>query len=121
MKTCLTFAIRNGERPLHLCYDSDSDAFNALREFARNIDSMPDGDSVFVEGARPNGKGAAVGFLKRDFVSIEKDSFDEGDDGDEMFAPAEDDATLVHDQHGDGGYAVESAMKILKTAATQEA
>ena len=120
MKTCLTFAIGNCERPLHLCYDSEDDAAKALREFARDIDSIPDAETVFVEGGRPDGRQTCVGFLKRDFLSIELDSFDdEEDDADESDAPIEGETTFVPHVREGAGLAVEAATKILNAAAEE--
>lgn len=77
MKTCLTFSIRHRSDPLHLCYGAADGADSALREFARDIDSIPDGNSVFVVGRHADECDAYIGFPKRDFVSVERDSFDQ--------------------------------------------
>lgn len=119
MKTCLTFAIRNGDKPLHLCYESEHDAVKALRGFAQDIDSIPDGETVFVEGDHPHGRVTCVGFLKRDFVSIQKDSFDDEDDREEAQPSIGDESELIH--YGtSAGHAVEAAKEIVKAVTTEQ-
>lgn len=118
MRTCLSFIVRHRSEPLHLCFEDRDSADRALREFTRDVDSISDGETVLIEGGRPDGREACVGFLKRDFVSVEKDSFeDEGDDG-QTEAPVEDETKPLTDPDAGSGHALEAATNIVKAAAS---
>ncbi len=120
MNTCLTFTLRHQSRPLHLCYDNDPAAEAALREFARNIDASADGQIVVVVSESAEGAKAQVGFLKRDFRSIEVDSLPD-DDSEDAHEPPEDDETKGSPHNAAGsGRALQAAVKIVRSAGRKE-
>ncbi len=60
-----------------------------------------------------------VGFLNEDFVSIQKDSFNDNDDREEAQASIGDESELLH--YGiSAGHAVEAAKEIVKAVTTEE-
>lgn len=120
MKICLTFSIRHRADPLHLCYGAADGADSALREFAGDIDSIPDGNTVFVVGRRADDCDACIGFLKRDFVSVERDSFDQ-DVHDGADSPDVEEKAGLQGPHGCCRHAVEAATRIVKSVAVEEA
>jgi len=121
MKACLTFSIRHRADPLHLCYGAEDGADAALREFARDIDSIQDGNTVFVVGTHADDSDACIGFLKRDFVSVERDSFDQDVRDKGADSPDAVEKAGLQGPHGCGGHVVEAATRIVKSAAVEEA
>ena len=116
MTTCLDFAVRHRVTSLHLCFEIGNVAAQALKGFARDIEAACEDEVIFIQSIS-SGHERCVGFLKRDFICVEKYSFNDEDDGDAAVPP---DAEESDEPQGSGGgRAVDAATMILKAKATK--
>jgi hypothetical protein len=97
MATCLYFVIHRQPQPLCLFFDITEDAVEALQEFARRIESAQ-GDTVILINCINEDHVRCLGFLKRDFISVELSFFADEDNGDDN-----DDDDQDGDDDDDGG------------------
>lgn len=110
MNHCLTVVVRHRRNaPIHFCFDAPEQAVSVMERFARDIDRASNDELVFVN--------ESAGFLKRDFISIEKHDT-EDDEGDE----APDEPPLGRAAvPADGAAAVDVALNLCRFHARERA
>jgi hypothetical protein len=76
---CLNLSIRYRKAPIHFCFSTHDEAQSALNSLTNAMGATGDGEIVLAQ--------ESVGFLKRNFVSVERIDFPDDDDDDRFAEP----------------------------------